>query len=111
MALRKTRLVLCSWQNDWSEKNRYYCKGPNGRKGYRSPINPLCPFCLKGVSMQPKLTLLTDDIIERILDEAYQLLLKPGVKVNNEEAKDILASAGAQVDLETNVVKIPQQIV
>jgi trimethylamine---corrinoid protein Co-methyltransferase len=61
--------------------------------------------------MQPKLILLTDDIIERILDEAYQLLLKPGVKVNNEEARDLLAMAGAQVDLETNVVKIPQQIV
>lgn len=60
--------------------------------------------------MQPKLTLLTDDIIERILDEAYQLLLKPGIKVNNEEARDLLASAGAQIDLETNVVKIPQQI-
>ena len=61
--------------------------------------------------MQPKLTLLTDDIIERILDEAYQLLLKPGIKVNNDEARDLLASAGAQVDLETNVVRIPQQIV
>ncbi|HKY53114.1 MAG TPA: trimethylamine methyltransferase family protein, partial [Anaerolineales bacterium] len=60
--------------------------------------------------MQPKLTLLTDDIIERILDEAYQLLLKPGIKVNNEEARDLLASAGAQIDPETNVVKIPQQI-
>jgi trimethylamine:corrinoid methyltransferase-like protein len=60
--------------------------------------------------MQPKLILLTEDIIERILDEAYQLLLKPGIKVNNEEARDLLASAGAQVDLETNVVRIPEQI-
>ena len=60
--------------------------------------------------MQPKLILLTEDIIERILDEAYQLLLKPGIKVNNEEARDLLASAGAQIDPETNVVKIPQQI-
>ena len=61
--------------------------------------------------MQPKLTLLTDDIIQRILDEAYQLLLKPGVKVNNDEAREILGSAGAQVDAETNVVHIPEQIV
>lgn len=60
--------------------------------------------------MQPKLILLTEDIIERILDEAYQLLLKPGIKVNNEEARDLLASAGAQIDLETNVVRIPEQI-
>ena len=61
--------------------------------------------------MQPKLTLLTDDIIKRILDEAHELLLKPGVKVNNEEARDLLASAGAMVDAETNVVHIPEQIV
>mgnify|MGYP003411821151 FL=1 len=61
--------------------------------------------------MQPKLILLTEDIIERILDEAYQLLLKPGVKVNNDEARELLASAGAQVDAETNVVHIPEQIV
>ncbi|HMS00515.1 MAG TPA: trimethylamine methyltransferase family protein [Anaerolineales bacterium] len=61
--------------------------------------------------MQPKLILLTDDIIQRILDEAHQLLLKPGVKVNNDEARELLASAGAQVDSETNVVHIPEQIV
>src|SRR5258706_8701216 len=60
--------------------------------------------------MQPKLTLLSDELIARILDEAHQLLLKPGVKVNNQEARDLLASAGAQVDLETNVVRIPEQI-
>lgn len=61
--------------------------------------------------MQPKLILLTDDIIERILDEAHQLLLKPGVKVNNDEARELLATAGALVDAETNVVHIPEQIV
>ena len=61
--------------------------------------------------MQPKLLLLEPEMIARILDEAYQLLLKPGIKVNNDEARDLLASAGAQVDLETNVVHIPEQIV
>jgi len=61
--------------------------------------------------MQPKLLLLDDEMIVRILDEAYQLLLKPGIKVNNEEARDLLASAGAQIDVETNVAKIPEQIV
>src|SRR5258707_13368151 len=61
--------------------------------------------------MQPKLTLLSDELNARILDEAHQLLLKPGVKVNNQEARNLLASAGAQVDLETNVVRIPEQIV
>ena len=61
--------------------------------------------------MQPKLTLLTEELIERILDEAYQLLLKPGIKVQNPEARQLLAEAGAQADGETQVVKIPAQIV
>lgn len=61
--------------------------------------------------MQPKLTLLTDEIIERILDEAHQLLLKPGIKVQNPEARQLLGDAGAQVDEETQVVRIPAQIV
>jgi len=61
--------------------------------------------------MQPKLLLLENDMIERVLEEAYQLLLKPGVKVNNDEARELLAIAGSKVDAETNVVHIPAQIV
>ncbi len=61
--------------------------------------------------MQPRLSLLTQDLIERIVDEAYQLLLKPGIKVQNDEARKLLADAGAQVDEETLVAKIPAQIV
>lgn len=61
--------------------------------------------------MQPKLSLLDDQLIERIIDEAYQLMLKPGIKVQNAEARQLLAEAGAQVDEETMVVRIPEQIV
>jgi len=61
--------------------------------------------------MQPKLTLLTTDIIDRILDEAYQLMLKPGIKVQNPEARQLLGDAGAEVDEETQVVKIPSRLV
>ncbi|MBI5825006.1 MAG: trimethylamine methyltransferase family protein [Chloroflexi bacterium] len=61
--------------------------------------------------MQPKLSLLDDALIARILDEAYQLMLKPGIKVQNEEARKLLAEAGAQVDEETMIVRIPEQIV
>ncbi|MDL1909926.1 hypothetical protein FBQ81_04425 [Chloroflexi bacterium CFX6] len=61
--------------------------------------------------MQPKLTLLSDEVLPRIVDEAYQLMLKPGIKVMNAEARQLLAEAGAQVDEETFVVKIPEQIV
>jgi len=61
--------------------------------------------------MQPRLSLLTEDLIERIVDEAYQLLLKPGIKVQNAEARKLLEEAGALVDEETLVAKIPAQIV
>jgi trimethylamine:corrinoid methyltransferase-like protein len=61
--------------------------------------------------MQPKLTLLTDELIQRILDEAFQLLLKPGIKVQNEEARELLAAAGPEVNSETLVVKVPEKIV
>lgn len=61
--------------------------------------------------IQPKLTLLTDEIIARILDEAHQLLLKPGIKVQNPEARQMLGDAGSQVDEESQVVRIPEQLV
>jgi trimethylamine---corrinoid protein Co-methyltransferase len=61
--------------------------------------------------MQPKLSLLDEELIARILEEAYQLLIKPGIKVQNEEARQLLTDAGAQVDEETQVVRIPEQIV
>jgi len=59
--------------------------------------------------MQPKLELLTPELIGRILDEAFQLMLKPGIKVQSAEARQLLAAAGAQVDGE--VVKIPEKVV
>ncbi|MBE0681352.1 MAG: trimethylamine methyltransferase family protein [Anaerolineales bacterium] len=61
--------------------------------------------------MQPKLSLLDEALIARIVEEAYQLMLKPGIKVQNAEARQLLAEAGAQVDEETMVVRIPEQIV
>jgi trimethylamine--corrinoid protein Co-methyltransferase len=61
--------------------------------------------------MQPKLSLLNEELIERIVEEAYQLMMKPGIKVQNAEARQLLADAGAQVDEETMVVHIPAQIV
>ncbi len=61
--------------------------------------------------MQPKLTLLSDEIIARILAEAYELLLKPGIKVQNAEARELLADAGAIIDLKTDVAQIPASLV
>ena len=61
--------------------------------------------------MQPKLSLLNDELIARIIEEAYQLMIKPGIKVQNAEARKLLNAAGALVDEETMIVKIPEQIV
>ncbi|MBI2331131.1 MAG: trimethylamine methyltransferase family protein, partial [Chloroflexi bacterium] len=61
--------------------------------------------------MQPKLTLLSDEIVARILEEAYELLRCPGVKVQNPEARELLASAGAIMYPDNNVVGIPAALV
>jgi len=61
--------------------------------------------------MKPKLTLLNEELITRVIEEACQLLLNPGIKVQNAEARKLLAEAGAQVDEENSVVRIPEQIV
>src|SRR5512141_966730 len=61
--------------------------------------------------MQPKLTLLSDDLIARILEEAYELLRCPGVKVQNPEARDLLAAADAKIYPDNQVIGIPAALV
>lgn len=60
--------------------------------------------------MQPKLRLLSQELIQRILDEAFQLLMSPGVKVQAPEARRLLAEAGAQVDEAAEVARIPEAV-
>jgi len=59
--------------------------------------------------MQPQLFLLSPDLLARILDEAFYLLMKPGVKVQDAEARQLLASAGATI--ESDIVHIPEKVV
>jgi trimethylamine--corrinoid protein Co-methyltransferase len=61
--------------------------------------------------MQPKISLLTDELIQNILDEAFQILLDPGVKVQSRRARELLAEAGAIVDESNEVVQIPEVVV
>ena len=61
--------------------------------------------------MQPKLELLSPELAARILDEAFQLLMKPGIKVQSPEARNLLAEAGAQTDENSEIVKITEKIV
>lgn len=60
--------------------------------------------------MQPKIELLSYDLIAQILDEAFQLLIKPGIKVQLAEARTLLGEAGAEVDEASQVVKIPERL-
>jgi trimethylamine--corrinoid protein Co-methyltransferase len=61
--------------------------------------------------MQPKLTLLSDEMIVKILEEAYELLRCPAVKVQNPEARDLLAAAGAILYPDNQVIGFPAALV
>ena len=60
--------------------------------------------------MQPKIELLSQELVNRILDEAFQLVMEPGVKVRSPEARQLLAEASAQVDEAHEVVHIPEDV-
>jgi len=60
--------------------------------------------------MQPRLRILTPDLVDQIIDEAYQLLLNPGIMVKHDQARSLLAEAGAKVDNGSEVVKIPRKV-
>ena len=61
--------------------------------------------------MRPKLTLLEDALVKQIIDEAFGLLIDPGVRVHNKEALELLAEGGAEVDFDSQIAKIPEGIV
>jgi trimethylamine:corrinoid methyltransferase-like protein len=58
--------------------------------------------------MRPNLTLLDIPLIDRILEEAFALLMDPGVRVGAPEAIDLLSSAGARV--ESGIAHIPETL-
>lgn len=49
-------------------------------------------------TIRPKLELLSRDFIEKIIEEAYQILENTGIFVENREAMDLLAGAGMRID-------------
>jgi len=59
--------------------------------------------------MRPKTELLDPSFVQRILDEAFELLETLGARVGANEAIDLLASAGAHV--ECGAVRIPRVLV
>jgi trimethylamine--corrinoid protein Co-methyltransferase len=61
--------------------------------------------------MQPKLELLSQELVGRILDEAFQLLHSTGVKVQSPEAQKLLAQARARVDKPNEIAYIPEPVI
>ncbi len=61
--------------------------------------------------MRPRLRFLSDELIERILDEAYKLLATKGVTLPHEELLARLADAGCPVDTESKHVRMPREVV
>ena len=56
----------------------------------------------------PGYELLDGPLVERVLDEAFALLRGHGVRVTSHPARDLLESAGSDVDGE--IVRIPGQV-
>jgi trimethylamine--corrinoid protein Co-methyltransferase len=60
--------------------------------------------------MRPKLNFLSDELLNQIIEEGFALLMNPGIQIKNDEALFLLADAGAEVDFETRIAKIPEKI-
>lgn len=58
--------------------------------------------------IRPKLEFLSRETVDRVIEEAYALLQDPGVRVHYDEGLRLLAEAGAAVDFESRVAKIPR---
>jgi trimethylamine--corrinoid protein Co-methyltransferase len=59
--------------------------------------------------MKPAFSILEPDAIQRILDEAFQLLQNPGCRIQDTEAKQLLVDAGAKV--EDGIAHIPGDLI
>src|SRR5579862_9697642 len=58
--------------------------------------------------LKPSLCLLSADLVERVIEEAFELLQNPGVRVGKSEALDLLAASGAFV--ENGTARIPRKL-
>lgn len=60
--------------------------------------------------MQNRFELLPAKLVAQVLDEAFQLLDSPGVKVLASEARELLAEAGAIIDPVNQIAHIPESV-
>lgn len=61
--------------------------------------------------MRPQFGILSDELIEKVIDEGLELLMDPGVRVHNREGLKLLASAGARVDFDSQIARVPPEMV
>lgn len=57
----------------------------------------------------PLLTLLSPELLRRVLDEAFQILQTIGFRVSDQEALQLLKAAGAMID--ADVIRVPENLV
>jgi trimethylamine--corrinoid protein Co-methyltransferase len=62
-------------------------------------------------NIKPTLKVFKQEIVQNILDEGLLLLKDPGVRVDNRQAREILAQTGADVDQESKFVTLPEELV
>src|SRR5512140_412767 len=61
--------------------------------------------------MRPTFRMLNESLVEQIIAEGMALLRRPGIRVHNEEARRLLAEAGAEVDQAQLIARIPEPLV
>jgi len=62
-------------------------------------------------TLRPKLELLSNELIQKIMDEAYSILENQGVFIENKEALDLFREAGMKVDPHSQKAHITPQLV
>jgi trimethylamine--corrinoid protein Co-methyltransferase len=60
--------------------------------------------------MRPILRLLKDDLIDRIIAEAREVLCRLGVEIHNESVLTLLADHGAEVDRNTTIARLTEDL-
>jgi len=61
--------------------------------------------------MRPTVKFLTDDLIDKIVDEATEILCKLGVELHNPDVLSMLSDHGANVDMDRRHVVLTREIV
>ena len=57
--------------------------------------------------LRPKVSFIGEDTIMHVLERAYDLLGKVGIKIENDEAIKILRENGANISAGSNLVRLP----